>query len=381
MKAGVYFVDDEPALAERLAGYLDRLSKSLADSPAAAGTVALVLSGGYGRGEGGVFRDEAGRSDLYNDLEFYMLLMNEGAEPVARRWCETHERDGTAELGIDVEFKRLPVAALRTGEPSMFYYDLMQGHRLIWGRSNWVERVPKELSVAAKIPMHEATRLLFNRGSGLFFSRCALAKNDKRVTSGFVERNHNKVKIALGDAVLAANGQYHHFCRERNRRVVAGLADTPPHWETLVQWHTEGTAFKLSPRHTQVDVSLQKAAQAQLARAWLETFLWLESKRLGRSYQSADGYAHATQRLFPETPRWRNVALRLRDRRSRGGALPYWTDYPRAALLRVLVKLVDPTAEPDARMMARGLAAPIPATAAEWVGLEPAFERWWAFYN
>lgn len=381
MKAGVYFVDDEPALAQRLADYLQRLGESLAGSPAAKGTIALVLSGGYGRGEGGVFRDEAGQPDLYNDLEFYMLLANEAAEPAARRWCEAHERDGTVELGIDVEFKRLPIGALRTGEPSMFYYDLMQGHRLIWGRSNWVERVPADLSATAKIPMHEATRLLFNRGSGLFFSRCALAKQDERVTSGFVERNHNKVKIALGDAVLAANGQYHHFCRERNRRVVAGLTDAPPHWEKLVQWHTEGTAFKLSPRHTMVDLSGQMKTQAELAGAWLETFLWLESKRLGRVYQSADMYAHGTGRLFPETPRWRNVALRMRDRRSRGGALPYWTDYPRGALLRVLVKLVDPNAEPDARMIARGLGKPTTVAMGDWASLEPAFARWWAFYN
>ena len=379
MQAGVYFVDDEPALAERLASYLQRLGESLAASPAAQGTVALLLSGGYGRGEGGVFCDAQGVPDLYNDLEFYMLLADAGAETAARKWCAQHEQDGTIELGIDVEFKRLPIAVLRAGEPSMFYYDLMQGHRLIWGRADWAEGVPSKLSDAKTIPLHEATRLMFNRGTGLFFSRCALAKGDQRVTSGFVERNHAKVRIALGDAVLAANGQYHHFCRERNRRIVAGLADTPPHWSKLVAWHTQGTAFKLSPRHLGSSGAELAKAQAELATAWMETLCWLEGKRLGRTFADAISYADAPGRLFPETPWWRNVLLRLRDRRSRGGVLPGWTDYPRAALLRVLVKLVDPKREPQPNEVAPQLGESVPPSS--WPELEPAYARWWSFYN
>lgn len=214
----------------------------------------------------------------------------------------------------------------------------------------------------------------------MFFSRCALAKNDERVTNGFVERNHAKVRIALGDAVLAANGQYHHFFRERNRRIVAGLAKTPPHWKKLVEWHTQGTAFKLSPRHTATDVEMLKATQVELAEVWLSTFLWLESKHLGRSFETASAYATTGERLFPETPRIRNVLLRIRDRRSRGGALPGWPDYPRAALLRVLVRLVDPSVEPDTAMASKGLGAHL-ANNATWVELESVYARWWAYYN
>ena len=379
MQAGVYFVDDEPALAERLANYLQRLGESLAVSPAAQGTVALLLSGGYGRGEGGVFRDAQGAPDLYNDLEFYMLLVDAGAEAAAEEWCVQHEREGTIELGIDVEFKRLPIAVLRAGEPSMFYYDLMQGHRLIWGRSDWANGVPAKLSDANEIPLHEATRLMFNRGTGLFFSRCALAKSDERVTSGFVERNHAKVRIALGDAVLAANGRYHHFCRERNRRIVAGLTDTPPNWSKLVEWHAQGTAFKLSPRHLGSDGAELATAQAELATAWMDTLCWLEGKRLGREFRDTLSYADSPGRLFPETPRWRNVLLHLRDRRSRGGALPGWTDYPRAALLRVLVKLVDPKHEPQPHKVASQLGESV--SPPSWPELESAYARWWAFYN
>ncbi|MEZ5413303.1 MAG: hypothetical protein R3F03_03205 [Opitutaceae bacterium] len=380
MAAGPYFLEDEPALAARLDAFLTGLGKRLGESAAAADVVALVLSGGYGRGEGGVFRGPSGVAELYNDLEFYLLLRDGNGSETARAWCEREERDGTAELGIDVEFKRLPIGALRTASPSMFYYDLLLGHRLVWGETNWCDALPTELRAADKIPWHEATRLLFNRGSGLFYSRCALATGDERVANGFVERNHAKARLALGDAVLVANGQYHHFARERNARVHGELARTPPGWAELVPWHDEGLAFKLQPRHLAAGTAALAAAQTELAAAWLRTFLWLEGLRLGRTFLSAADYAETGLRLFPATPRWRNVALRLRDWRSRGGALPRWTDYPRGALQRALVLAVDPAAEPTAAALARwlgGAAAPDD----RWTALEPAYTRWWSCYN
>lgn len=379
MAPGTYFVDDEPALAKRLDVYLAGLAERLAQSPAAAGTLALVLSGGYGRGEGGVFRDAEGNPGLYNDLEFYMLLRDPSAEAAARAWCEQEEPAGTAELGIDVEVKRMPIGELRQAEPSMFYYDLVVAHQLVWGEESWQEGLPAGLDDAARIPLHEATRLLFNRGSGLFYSRCALARHDDRVESGFVERNHAKVRLALGDAVLAMNGQYHHFARERNRRVCAGLAHTPPGWDRLVAWHTEGVDFKLHPRHQAGGELDLGSAQTELAEAWLHTFRWLEQHRLGRSFAGSQAYAHDAGKIYPETSGLKNLLIRLRDLKSRGGALPGWFDYPRAALQRALVRLVDPAQEPDPAEVGRllGMASP----RERWPELEPDYARWWAFYN
>ena len=380
MPAGSYFLEQEPALAQRLDDFLTGLAARLASSPAAGATAALVLSGGYGRGEGGVFRGPDGAAALYNDLEFYLLLREGADEGPVREWCEREEREGTAELGIDVEFKRLPIGALRHATPSMFYYDLLRGHQLVWGDPAWRQGVPDSLSDATLIPLHEATRLLFNRGSGLFYSRCALARGDERVANGFVERNHAKARLALGDAVLGANGRYHHFARERNARLHTPLARTPANWPVLIQWHDEGLAFKLRPRHLAAGAAALAEAQQELARAWTNTFLWLEGLRLGATFESSSDYAVRSGRLFPETGQLRNVALRLRDRRSRGGSLPGWTDYPRAALQRFLVRAVNPAGEPDAKRLAPLLGIRSTA-AADWTALERDYARWWAFYN
>lgn len=377
--AGAFFPGDEPALAARLEEYLAGLASRLAAAPFAGGVKALLLAGGYGRGEGGVFRAaEGAAAELYNDLEFYVLLGDAAVAGAAEAWCAQEAHAGDEALGIEVEFKLLPAEQLSGAAPSMFYYDLAAAHRLIWGDASWVAGWPARLRDAALIPAHEAVRLLFNRGSGLFYSRCALAAaDDPRVTNGFIERNHAKVRLALADAVLALNGRYHFSCRERARRIGEPLAQTPPDWPQLGRWHAAGVDFKLHPRHLHPERAVLAAAQAELAATWLRTFLWLESRHLGATFAGPRDYATTTRRLFPHTRIGRNILLHGRDWVKRGGALPGWSDYPRAALQRALVLLVAPGAEADPVRAARILGTGDSA----WTALEATYLRWWRWYN
>lgn len=376
-----YFPGEVPALAARIDTYLGGLANRLSAENFAPAIDALLLAGGYGRGEGGVFIAAPGATPaLYNDLEFYLLLRDPAAEPDAHIWCEREEREGTAALGIDVEFKRLATAALTGAEPSMFYYDLVVGHRLVWGDAGVLARLPDRLRDPRLIPAHEATRLLFNRGSGLFFCRSALATPaDRRVTDGFIERNHAKVRLALADTVLAYNGRYHASCRVRAERLAEPLPALPPAWDRLRAWHAEGVEFKLHPRHRQPGRPELEAAQHELASAWRDLFLWLEGRRLGREFPDAKAYADAPGRFFSHTPVWRNLLLRLRDRRTRHGALPMWTDYPRGALQRALILLTDPASGPvEWARVARWIGC---APVSEISRLEQSYLHWWRFYN
>jgi hypothetical protein len=370
--AARFFVDEEPALAARLEDFLGRLGGDLGSRPWSAGVVALVLAGGYGRGEGGVFRAAEGAvAEFYNDLEFFLFLGPGADAAEAARWCEGWEKSGTAELGIDVEFKREAAGVVAVGEPTMFLHDLVQKHRLVWGDARLLADAPARLRDPAAVPASEATRLLFNRGSGLWFARQRLEAG--RVEDfGFVERNHMKARLALGDAVLALAGRHHGRCEERGRRIAAGGFETPPGWAKIVTWHAEGVAFKLRPRHRAKDAATLAAAQAELTAAWLEVFLWVEGRRLGRSFATPTDYAAGGGRLFPATPRLRNVALHARDRMKRGEALPIggWMDYPRAALQRALVAALAGGAEAGARRL--GVAEEEFAAA---------YARWWGRYN
>jgi hypothetical protein len=370
MGAARFFVDDEPALAARLEDFLNRLSRDLEAQSWRAGAAALVLAGGYGRGEGGVFRKtEDSPAELYNDLEFFLFLKPGADANAAARWCEGWEKSGTAELGIDVEFKRDAATVLRTGSPTMFFHDLLQGHRMVWGDASLLADAPSRLRDPAALPASEATRLLFNRGSGLWFSKARMVAG-RAEDAGFIERNHMKARLALGDAVLALSGGHHGLCEERARRIAAGGFSTPPGWARIAAWHAEGVAFKLRPRHRAASVGELAGAQAELAAAWMETFLWVEGRRFGRTFVSAADYAEFGGRLFPESPRWRNVALHLRDRLRRGEALSGAADYPRAALQRALVAAL--AGDVSAAGLRLGVAEDDYAAA---------YARWWGRYN
>ena len=311
--AGGYFPGDHPVLRDALDGYLRSLGERLGGQAFSGEVAALLLAGGYGRGEGGVFFKE-GTACLYNDLEFYLVLNSSSVAGEARGWCAEESHRGEEETGIEVEFKILSFAALRSAEPSMFYYDLLSANICVFGDASLAERLPPALRDGGLLPGHEATRLLFNRGTGLLFSRQALEEDSGRVRDGFVERNHAKARLAMADAVLALNGRYHFSCIRRAERLLESLPDVPPNWRQLVAWHGEAVEFKFHPQHEHPSRSALLGRQEELVAAWNEVFLWLESRRLGGDFSDAAAYAVYGGRLFPGSNPARNILLHLRDR-------------------------------------------------------------------
>ena len=366
-----YFLGDEPALAATLDEFLFRIGRDLAAQTFDRGVAALVLGGGYGRGEGGVFRNsESGQAGLYNDLEFYVFVSDRRVAPELDAWCHRWERQGTAELGIDVEFKRLPADVFQSAASSMFYFDLLQGHRLVRGNGELLANAPGRLRDPTQIPLSEPARLLFNRGSGLLFARWKLAEQPDDA-DGFVERNHAKMRLALADAVLSAAGRHDGSCLERQRRITDETFAVPGGFDRLRRWHEAGVRFKLEPRHRHPGAAALEAENCELTEAWLTTFLWIESRRLGAAISTDGEYLRSSSRLFPETPRGRNILLHVRDQVRRGSALPGWTDYPRAALQRTLVAALSGG---DERRAAATLGVPIDT----W---RDTYRHWWSFYN
>ena len=373
--------DEHPALRETLHRYLSRLRGRVAVAPFAGRVALLLLAGGYGRGEGGVFLADGMVSALYNDLEFYLVLKTGGADGEMRAWCAREVHRGEEETGIEVEFKILSYPALVSAGPSMFYYDLLSANVRVSGDESWLARLPARLRDASAIPAHEATRLLFNRGTGLMFCAAALRTDSARVRDGFIERNHAKARLAFADAVLALNGRYDFSAQERHRRVAGPLARVPVNWARLAAWHEEAVEFKFHPRHENPGREELTRRQSELAEAWRGLFLWVESVRLGRSLHDVEAYAAYKERLFPESSAWRNGMLHARDAWRRKLRLRGWSDYPRAALQRVLALLMgapDENENQRCATAARMLGLPGAAGRGE---IEEAYRRGWQHYN
>ena len=328
---------------------------------------ALVLGGGYGRGEGGALVDPDGDEHLFNDLD-YFLFANDPADPALRALVHQIEVEGTAELGIDVDIKIERLGALPAPEDSMMIYDLAAGHVVVYGEpdfltSRWPQPDPSH------IPLIEAARLLWNRGSGLYFAACRIARHEDR---RFVERNHAKFELAAGDALLCAAGEYHWSVRERRRRF-ARLGGDP---FGIGEVYARGVEFKLSPAGGSLGWGELAEENARLSALWMRLFLHVESERLGVKFDDAASYVTGRERRSPEVPRWKAPMFALRDLlRYRRYVAPIW-DYPRASLFRALCCLMSADLASPAKFLGRGDGGG--EGAAAW---EEVYSFWWERYG
>ena len=343
----------------------------------------LLLGGGYGRGEGGVLRTGSGDRP-YNDLEFYVLVQG-NALLAERRYGPAlqalgHRLSPTA--GLEVEFKVLTPDKLQRAATSMFFYDLLLGHRWLLGDDTLLAGCGHHRD-ARDIPCHEATRLLMNRCSGLLFSAERLRRS--RLDSGdldFVGRNLAKVQLALGDVVLAESGRYHWSCRERHVR----LADwhplgTPPWREDIRRHHAEGVAFKLHPVCTVARREELAERHAELSALARRVWLWLENLRLGTHFETTRDYALGTVDKCPESSPLRNRLIHARTFGPASAFLASGARYPRQRLFHALCLLLWEDGVLSDTALLKRAQRELGTRAEDFAGLVAAYEQLWHRFN
>jgi len=280
----------------------------------------------------------------------------------------------------------------------MFDYDLVVGHRWIAGDEALLHGCDHHRD-PARIPVHEATRLLLNRTSGLLFAAERLARPTfGPVDADFVGRNLAKACLAFGDVVLVVHHRYHWSCLERRQRLrnlVAPTTEEPPpatsgppanlpdvSRERLLALHDEGVAFKLHPTKTAESRESLVARHAEIAAVAHKLWVWLESRRLGENFASAGEYARSRVDKCPETSAVRN---RLINFRTFGLATPLCAKgarYPRERLLHALPLLLweYPNASSRSELHAR-LRWELLARRSDLRGWVAAYERLWHRFN
>lgn len=337
---------------------------------------ALALAGGYGRGEGGVLRCGDG-DHPYNDLEFFLLL--DGPPRVNERKYRDAIHDlehrMTRRIGIDVEFKVTSAQALAKRETTMFSYDLLAGHRIFAGKDDALA-ICRHHADASRIPMHEATRLLMNRCSGLLFSKERLERPGFTADDAdFIVRNISKAKLAIGDALLAVRGHYHWSCLERHLRLKEIDEPALP-MEEVVAFHQEGVEFKLHPNKslaTRESLSILHSVISKMA--WI-IWKYIEEKRLGLKFASPMVYALNGNKC-PETNGIKNAMIRLRSFGPRGWLGGNVFRYPRESLLNTLSLLLWEPHQANDAWLSRQLAQTITG----WNDAVAAYQKLWSRYN
>lgn len=263
---------------------------------------AILLGGGYGRGEGGVLRTKNGDRP-YNDLEFYILARGKDwlNEKIYGWRLRQLAKSLAPEAGVEIEFKIISRQTLRESPATMFFYDLISAHRWLLGDESMLAGCEHHRQ-ARDIPLHEATRLLMNRCSGLLFAKERLeSKSFDDTDADFVSRNIAKAQLALGDAVLTVFGQYHWSAMVRNRRLLELEVDENLPWLTEVRHqHETGLKFKF---HPQINISREalQIEHEKISALAQQVWLWLENRRLDCHFLSMRGYALSTLNKCPET--------------------------------------------------------------------------------
>jgi len=188
---------------------------------------------------------------------------------------------------------------------------LVMGHRLLWGNQSILSDCEHH-SFAERLPLSEATRLLMNRCSGLLFAKEQLQREPfKPQNADFVKRNLAKAELALGDALLTVHGQFHWSCRQRAERLKTLQTDCP-HFADVQRHHLTGVAFKLHPERSGAPPFVLQKDHDEISTLARDVWLWLEGRRLGRSFTSVRDYAASPLNKCPETKQWRNCLVHLK---------------------------------------------------------------------
>ena len=387
---GRFTIDGSEALEKHLANMCEKILASVRAIIPENRLGALVLGGGYGRGQGGVLKTSSGDAP-YNDLEFYVFMrgnrvLNE--RNFHRPLEELGERVST-EAGLHVEFKVDSLERLHRGPITMFSYDLVSGHRTLLGGETIFYRCEQHRDAAA-IPLAEGTRLLFNRCTGLLLAKERLAKRELTVDDAdFVGRNLAKGQLALGDVILVVAGKYHWSCLERKHSLEELAAGHGQPWiEEAQRHHAAGVDFKLHPRRFLKSRAEFEAEHKEISRLANQAWLWLESRRLGRAFSSAREYAFSGAPKCAEVAAgrwrsqawWRNVLLNARTFGAGSLFDRAAARYPRERLLNSLPLLLwdEPLNDFKAKYF---LQKELRTTASDWQGFVAAYKAVWPKFS
>ena len=258
---------------------------------------AILLVGGFGRGEGAVVEDN-GRLRAVNDYD--LVVVCKGPKS-ARLNYERSARRIVAELEGRLGVKQIDVLVvgpyfLAIPVPSVARYEIRNGHKLLYGRLPFkIRSFPARL-----LPLYEGTRYFRTRASGLVIARLILdsAWMPARERLEFAFLEINKAILAMGDAYLLRNRCYH-FSYSKRREVFS------QRWRKFNMPRDIAAAY-LDALAEKLTMNLERLHRMDMDNEWhvvvtrlIREFLKFESARYGSLFQTLAEYDRfMSERIF-----------------------------------------------------------------------------------
>ncbi len=330
-----FTVDGSEALEDRISQHMAQIRAGVEEVVAAGDLCGLILGGGYGRGEGGVYVVH-GTEQVYNDYDFFVVVPYTSRSRRKALSAKLNQVKARFEptCGIHVDFgPPMPESELPKQPYELMFMELKAGHHVLIGDEAILDGLPDYDE--SRPPLEECARLFMNRGVGLLMADQLLKKNPDVVGEDheFVVRNIYKALLAAGDAVLFVSENYSASYVERKRRFDAHDLAGVPQADALRAGYEAAMAFKFRPAHEQATGEALVQWHRDVVALFGEVFLWFERQRLQDPALTWAAY-QARDRRLPELsgqgqlkntarnlrwastfrPTWGDVALHPRDR-------------------------------------------------------------------
>ena len=208
---------------------------------------AIILTGGFGRGEGGVFWQN-GQVIPVNDYD--IIIVSDCEKKIDFR---TVRQDLAQKIGVDYVDLTVYSSNLAKYKISQLNFDIKYGSQVLQGNPLILERFPQYAAV--EIPLMDGVKLLLNRIAGLLTSEF-----EPDITNSFTELKARyyfinqivKALVAVGDCYLLNWSAYDVSYIRRARRFASlgELSGLPNHLINLIH---QAYLFKGKPDYENLD--------------------------------------------------------------------------------------------------------------------------------
>jgi len=335
---GKYSVHGSAEFDALVDAHMERIAEVVYSSIYSKHWKALVLIGGYGRGEGTPQVGPNGKELPFNDYSF--LVVTNFIDPLLRQSLKKREASLSEELGLVVVLRPKLKRSLKRSAFTLSNYEMKLGHRVLRGDKEILSNMP-DIS-PKQIPLSEGTRLLMNRGKRLLDIKMRMSTG-KPLTH---EEHHLFIKyifkahLAFGDCALLLRGAYDPSTAVRRERINEISLNSLPDGRGIAGAYRRAIDFKDRACFQSLETVNLHVWLDETVQRFKEVFLWHERRRLNRKFHSPKKYAHGFPNLGNEGSALRNAGCNLRTFGL--GALPNLFTHPRIRLYAALPLLLSP---------------------------------------